>query len=165
MFHVKHPAVPQILLGCKGLAFTPVPAGKGPLSLRFRQQDDSPGGEAQGDPALPGGEALTRQQVQGLPALPGEGQSCLGVPRVEGGGRGLALRLAAEGQQRPLGVEPGQVPPAEGGPLPEPPQQAEPGQQVFVLPAPGVAAPAEGVLQALEPGLVAVKEHGGAGKA
>ena len=61
-------------------------------------------------------------------------------------------------------MEPGQVPPAEGGPLPEPPQQAEPGQKVFVLPAPGVAAPAEGVLQPLEPGLVAVEEHGRAGE-
>ena len=115
MFHVKHPALPLFSRCRKGLAFTP-------SALRFRQQDGSPGGEAQGDPSLPGGEALAGQQIQGLPALPGEGQSRLGVPRVEGGGGGLALRLAAEGQQRPLGVEPGEVAFPEGRPLPEPPQ-------------------------------------------
>ena len=131
-----------------------------PSVLHLRQQQGGPGGEPQLNPPLPGGEALPRQQVQGRPPLPGQGQGQAVVRCVEDRRSGLALRAAAEGQQRSPGIEPGQVPPPQGRALAELPQQAEPGEKVFVLLPPGVTAPAEGVLQSLEPGLVAVEEHG-----
>ena len=63
-------------------------------------------------------------------------------------------------------MEIGQVPLLHGQALPaQLPQLPEEGQQLLVLPAPGIGPPVQGVLKALHPGLVPVVHRGGAGEA